>query len=325
MTSGAAGGWPVFSADTRLLVIAPHPDDETIATGLLLQQVCAAGGAVRIVLLTAGENNPWPQRWLERRWRIRAADRQRWAWRRGAELQQALAALGIPLAALQTLAWPDLGVTDMLLHATARAVTTVRAAIDQFMPDLVVLPSLHDRHPDHGAAHVLVRLALAGRSAPPALFTYLVHGKSAARRPHQLDATAAQVTGKREALQAYRSQLALSGKRLRRLAERPERYVGAGDQPRSVRAGLPWRPPSWLQRWLRLSVVDPAGVHDWAWPDVPWQPAADGGLHLLSGAGECSAPRFARLSLNLPSPWIFDRWGWCELQACAGTPVTAVA
>ena len=62
-----APGLPVFSGQTRLLVVAPHPDDETIATGLLIQQVKEAGGEVQILLLTAGDNNPWPQRWLERR------------------------------------------------------------------------------------------------------------------------------------------------------------------------------------------------------------------------------------------------------------------
>ena len=85
-----ANGLPAFSAQTRLLVVAPHPDDETIATGLLIQQVRAAGGEVRILLLTEGDNNPWPQRWLERRVRIRVADRQRWGDRRHAEMLQAL-------------------------------------------------------------------------------------------------------------------------------------------------------------------------------------------------------------------------------------------
>src|SRR5690242_21090013 len=43
MDSARGDGGPEFSASTRLLVIAPHPDDETLATGVLLQQVLAAG------------------------------------------------------------------------------------------------------------------------------------------------------------------------------------------------------------------------------------------------------------------------------------------
>src|SRR5262245_29481661 len=49
-----AGELPVESGE-RLLVIAPHPDDETIGAGGLIQRVVAKGGSVRVVLLTAGD------------------------------------------------------------------------------------------------------------------------------------------------------------------------------------------------------------------------------------------------------------------------------
>jgi len=39
----------------RLLVVAPHPDDETLGAGGLIQRVVARGGEVRIVLVTAGD------------------------------------------------------------------------------------------------------------------------------------------------------------------------------------------------------------------------------------------------------------------------------
>lgn len=39
MPTAALAGLPAFPAHSRLLVVAPHPDDETIATGLLIQQV----------------------------------------------------------------------------------------------------------------------------------------------------------------------------------------------------------------------------------------------------------------------------------------------
>src|SRR5690348_2479117 len=153
---------PPFTAQTRQLVVAPHPDDETIANGLLIQRVRAAGGTVRVLLLTDGDNNPWPQRWLERRWSIGAAERKRWGRRRRAELEQALRRLDLPSAALQSLGWPDMGVLDRLLQADQSALAELTAALADFAPDLIALPSLGDRHPDHGAAHVLVRMALAG-------------------------------------------------------------------------------------------------------------------------------------------------------------------
>ncbi|WP_347989872.1 PIG-L family deacetylase [Methylomonas sp. AM2-LC] len=39
----------------RLLVLAPHPDDETLSAGGLIQQVLAQGGSVRSVVVTSGD------------------------------------------------------------------------------------------------------------------------------------------------------------------------------------------------------------------------------------------------------------------------------
>lgn len=325
MKARALDGLPALSASTRLLVIAPHPDDETIATGVLMQQVCAAGGEVQILLLTAGDNNPWPQRWLERRWRIGAPDRQRWARRRREELLGALAALEIRLPALQTLNWPDMGVTDLLLYSPESAVATIADAIVRFAPDLIALPDLQDRHPDHSAAHVLVRLALADHAEPPALLAYLVHGDAGSCHYLQIDPTPAQMSNKRAALQAHRSQIALSGKRLRRLTERPERYVNLRDESQPALAGLPWQPRRWLQPWLRLDVVSRTGVHRWPWRDAPLRRAVGGKFRLSLPVGEPVNPRFVKLSMGLTSPLIFDRWGWCELPALEEPSVTAVA
>ena len=43
---------------TRLLLIAPHPDDEVLGAGGLMQRVRATGGAVRVVYLTDGDGYP---------------------------------------------------------------------------------------------------------------------------------------------------------------------------------------------------------------------------------------------------------------------------
>nr|MBP6330775.1 PIG-L family deacetylase [Dokdonella sp.] len=41
----------------RVLVLAPHPDDEVLATGGLIQQALAAGAALRVIVATDGDNN----------------------------------------------------------------------------------------------------------------------------------------------------------------------------------------------------------------------------------------------------------------------------
>jgi len=311
-----ANGLPAFSAQTRLLVVAPHPDDETIATGLLIQQVLAAGGEVRIVLLTEGDNNPWPQRWLERRVRIRTADRLRWGRRRHAEMLQALARLGVPAQALQSLGWADLGLTGELLQSRGASVSALAVAIGQFSPSLVVAPALADRHPDHAAAHVLVRLALTELADPPPLLNYLVHGRGGDGDGDvfEVSATAGQSVRKRAALAEHHSQMALSGKRMQRLAARPEHLAGLP----LPRPALPWQPPFWLRPWLRLSVVGEAGACSWRWRDAPLRCDRDGRFLLAAPAAIGAGPCFVRLALDLPSPWIFDHWGWCELSGRAG-------
>jgi N-acetyl-1-D-myo-inositol-2-amino-2-deoxy-alpha-D-glucopyranoside deacetylase len=315
MNTAGQHGWPGVSSSTRLLVVAPHPDDETIATGLLIQHVIAAGGEVRIVLLTAGDNNPWPQRWLERRVLIGADERLRWGQRRLAEIRQSMSCLGVPQDALRSLGWPDLGVTGLLLELTNHAVAALAAVIGGFTPNLIALPSLADRHPDHGSAHVLVRLALLGQSPLPVLLTYLVHGGPNQHASIELDGTPAQVANKLAALQAHRSQMALSGPHMRRLVCRAERYAVElpATQPEPTTT-LPWQPPAWIRPCIRVSVVGPAGARHWRWREAPLRRDADGSFRFHGALGPADEPQFARVALTLPSPWIFDHWGWCRLS-----------
>ncbi|HUW51854.1 MAG TPA: PIG-L family deacetylase [Rhodanobacter sp.] len=304
---------PTFSALTRLLVVAPHPDDETLATGLLIQQVRMAGGEVQILLLTAGDNNPWPQRWLERRIRIRGVDRQRWGQRRLAEMQHAVRQLDVSAQAVRLLGWPDMGITDGLLQSGGGLLTTLTEAIGEFRPSLIALPSLHDRHPDHGTAHVLVRLAVARLSRPPAMLAYLVHGRTLGVRFVEICGSAGQQACKQQALSAYRSQMALSRNRLRRLAALPERYVVVPPRSGPPAADLPWQPPAWLQPWLRLSVVSGQGTQSWRWRDAPLRRDGEGIYRLTLASGLDDIPRFVRLAWDLHALWIFDHWGWHEL------------
>ncbi len=304
---------PVFSEQTRLLVIAPHPDDETIATGLLIQRVRAAGGAVKILLLTAGENNPWPQRWVERRLRIGSVDRQRWGRRRESELEQALQRFDVPSSCLQKLNWPDLGITDIVLQESHMATAMLAAAMAEFGPSIVAMPSIDDRHPDHGSAHVLTRLALAGQVGKPLLLAYLIHGNASLHRMTDVSGTAAQLTNKLDALTAHQSQMALSGKRMRRLGGRQECYDEVGPATVKASGALPWQPSAWLQPRLRLSVADRSQTQTWRWSEAPLRRDVDGTYHLAAMADTLDGPRFAKLACDLPSPWIFDHWGWREV------------
>ena len=308
---------PTFSAQTRLLVVVPHPDDETIATGILIQQVRAAGGTVRILLLTAGDNNPWPQRWVERRLRIGSEERQSWGLRRHAEILAAMGRLDVPLGALQTLGWPDMGLTEYLMQPAHHAVAALAEVIEGFAPSLVVMPSLADRHPDHGAAHVMVRLAVSASSCQPPLLAYLVHGRTQDVRYVEISGSIMQQANKQSALQEHRTQMVLSGDRLRRWAARPERYFDVSPVPSASASAstrvLPWHPAAWMRPMLKLSLVSANGAGSWRWSEAPLQRASDGSFHLAAEAVAADLPLFAKLAWDMHTFWIFDYWGWCEL------------
>ncbi|MEI6121822.1 MAG: PIG-L family deacetylase, partial [Opitutae bacterium] len=72
----------LLQQDARILILAPHPDDECLGTGGLIQQALAKGAKIKVIFITNGDNNPWPQRYLEKRWFIGPEERKRWGDRR---------------------------------------------------------------------------------------------------------------------------------------------------------------------------------------------------------------------------------------------------
>jgi LmbE family N-acetylglucosaminyl deacetylase len=255
-----------ISPADRLLVFAPHPDDETLAAGELIQAALAAGAAVRVVFATDGENNPWPQRWLERRWHIGAAERARWAERRRSEGIAALGVLGMASSeSVRFLGWPDQGVTEVLM-CDADAVGALVDEIYGFGPSHVVMPVLGDRHPDHSALRVMIELALLRAGSDCVRLGYAVHGQEQAARGLFVQRDAVHQQRKCEALAEHVSQTALSGRRLLRVAHRVETFeianpaptLVASDAPAIIR--IPHRPDwPWSQRCDLLLVMATAG------------------------------------------------------------------
>ncbi len=128
----------------RLLVVAPHPDDEILALGGLLQRHPRA----RIVAVTDGEASHPDSSVL---------DPTRLAALRRDETSAALRALGAPDVRVTRLALPDGGVTA----------TAVANALDGLLDegDVCLATWRRDGHPDHEAVGEGAALACAGRGA----------------------------------------------------------------------------------------------------------------------------------------------------------------
>jgi LmbE family N-acetylglucosaminyl deacetylase len=333
----------------RVLVFAPHPDDESIACGGLLQVAQGAGAAVRVVVLTDGDNNPWPQRWVEKRWRIGEKERARWGARRRDEARAAMRLLSVAESDTCFLGLPDLGLTDLLMRGDSQVVESLRRQIEQFAPTRLVLPALSDRHPDHSATHILSRLALAlCPRAAPQLLAFAVHGEKPTQSGVAVCLSQAQRDIKQAAILAHASQMRLSQRRFLRYAGPRESYqdvpLAQADDPQHplhARIGqdgnLQVRID--LRRWnagLRSQVLFFAIECDLA-GRLRWQIRLDsrsGGVEVRAGAGmepaqatlqrtpedlSLSIPLtglgvirqgYAKLARSQPGWRVFDRFGW---------------
>src|SRR5262249_35238365 len=113
--AGAADLPLTIATGERLVVVSPHPDDETLGTGGLIARVVAQGGSVRELLLTAGDRDVEAVRQdtgLPRRPRPDAY--VGYGVLRLAEAHAALKQLGGEHARLQLLGFPDGGLEPLL-------------------------------------------------------------------------------------------------------------------------------------------------------------------------------------------------------------------
>lgn len=121
----------------RLVVVAPHPDDEVLACGGLMCAAASIGLKVQVIAVTDGEAcYPGEAWWTPQR--LRQARRN--------ELRAALDELSIDAGAIIHLGIADGGVTDHERGLEDWLWQTLRE------DDLVVAPWRFDGHPDHEAA-----------------------------------------------------------------------------------------------------------------------------------------------------------------------------
>jgi LmbE family N-acetylglucosaminyl deacetylase len=140
----------------RLLVFAPHPDDETLACGGCIARAVSHGRPVHIAVATDGRHarHDIPP--------------EEMATIRAAELAAALAALGVAPDQVEQLGFEDGTLAD---HSDALAVRAGEL-VTAFGPTVVLSPWAHDTHSDHAALGRAVRVAMAGRGIP--LLEYVV-------------------------------------------------------------------------------------------------------------------------------------------------------
>ncbi|SRR6201996_4480222 len=199
----ATGALPPIDSATSLLVVSPHPDDETLCCAGAMRRVLEAGGRVSIVWMTSGDGSELAMLIVEKSL-LKPPDKVRdLATKRMQEARAATALLGVDPAQQFFLGYPDGGLMRLMttnLKAPWPAKFTgetrvpypdalfpghpytgeslerdLSAVLDRVHPTLILAPMLADTHPDHAASAQATIHVLTLRGQLPRARYWIVH------------------------------------------------------------------------------------------------------------------------------------------------------
>lgn len=195
---------PVFTRGQRILILAPHPDDETLCCGGMIAGAIVAGAQVSVVWATAGDGFEFAASLAERTLDPGDPQMRALGQTRAQEALKAAAALGIPASHTVMLGYPDGGLSALFTtnytetytaRTTGASAVYVRGAqtpgapftgqaleadlgrvLDRVKPDLVLAPAPQDFHPDHRTLSYIALRLMSARGQAGRLRFWGVHG-----------------------------------------------------------------------------------------------------------------------------------------------------
>ena len=203
-----------FSKTDSLLIVSPHPDDESLCCAGLMRRALAQGARVSVVWVTGGDAFELDARLVEKRLRPGILGLRKLGEQRIGEAMAAADTLGIPAANRFVLGYPDRGIQRLMLDhffvpfrspytgessvAFASAVSPrapyegrmldadLRKVIDLTAPTHVFVASPLDAHPDHSASGEFVMRILGERNQLDRIYYWIIHGGFDWPRPRGL-------------------------------------------------------------------------------------------------------------------------------------------
>jgi len=193
----------------RILILAPHPDDEVLGTGGIIQKAVAMELPIKIVFLTYGDNNQWSFLLYRKYPVLLPKSVQKMGLVRHDEAIAADKLLGLKQKDLVFLGYPDFRTLEIWYAHWGKAppaksmLTEVRAIpyknafrpgsphkgeeilkdleaiISEFKPTKIFVSHPADHNRDHQAFYLFLRVALLdlGKKINPTVHPYLVHYK----------------------------------------------------------------------------------------------------------------------------------------------------
>ncbi len=190
----------------RIVVLAPHPDDESLGCGGLLALSHIAGLRPHVIVMTDGaRSHP----------NSRSHPAPLLADLRESEARDAIETLGLTRDQLTFGRWPDCGIPRPYEAGFDAACERLRELLVGLAPDTLLVPWRGDPHRDHEAAWLLARavaptLPLAPRWIEYPVWAWAHPSSEHAPRGRQTDAWRLDISAvldrKRAAIAAHRSQ-----------------------------------------------------------------------------------------------------------------------
>ncbi len=197
-----------FKQDERVLILAPHPDDEAIACAGVIQQALKAGAKVKIVYLTSGDHNELAFIVYEKRITLRQGEFIYMGQLRQQESIKAMKFLGLTEDDLVFLGYPDYGTfaifsqywqaqkpfRDRLTRISSvpykdnpsygapyqgeSILSDLSRQLLDYKPDKIFVSHPADVNVDHKSLYLFLQVALSdleGLMRKPKVYPYLVH------------------------------------------------------------------------------------------------------------------------------------------------------
>ncbi len=191
----------------KTLVVAPHPDDESLGCGGAIALLSSYGLPVNVLFISDGTgSHPNSRKYPA----LALRDL------RESEANAALALLGAAPGSAAFLRLKDGAVPSKDAPGFAAAVTSCRTYLADSKPQTIFLPWRRDPHPDHRAASQIMQAALDGPTEKPRVLEYPVWAWERAApgdvpQPDEARAFRLDISGvgivKRAAVDAHQSQV----------------------------------------------------------------------------------------------------------------------
>lgn len=172
----------------RILVLSPHPDDESIGCGGTLRKHVVDGDTVHTIFLTSGEKGGHGRSVEETR--------------RRREKEASIACEILGVEKLEFYREPD-----GALRATREVKARLQRKLVEWQPNLIYLPHSHEMHPDHRAGARALKRALGELTFQPEVLMCEIW--TPLRCIDCIVDISPYVTTKRAAICAYESQCAV--------------------------------------------------------------------------------------------------------------------